>query len=65
MCLQKLLADILSVLALTMSAEGQRVCAFIVGMDKNIFFCVLRLMICLKQFCILWFLLEFEVVFVD
>lgn len=40
--MQKYLADILSVLALTMSAEGERVCIFVLGVKFNIFSSVIH-----------------------
>lgn len=43
--MQKYLADILSVLALTMSAEGERVCLTMLGLLVNLLFLLIGLVI--------------------
>lgn len=49
--LQKYMADILSVLALTMSAEGERVCPLSIIFDRNMFLSFLCFNIrCMEHF---------------
>lgn len=61
-----MLADILSVLALTMSAEGERVCflSIVVGVSYLVLFASLSFLFSSYDMpyhiCILWFLVEFD-----